>query len=536
LSLASGASQQIDLKTWIQNAGLKALDGQINLSYSFTGTETDLLAEQGSVDQTQNYVFEVPAVGRASSVSKFICYWSIIGDNDSMISLWNYTAKSQNLALTLYFQGGKYVVPVTLGPNASAEIDVLSIIRGGQPDPHGNTIPGNIQEGSAVLSAGGDVTAAMQIASSSAVFNVRNATCGVICTSCNGVTEFVLIPGIFYLPFNSSGQSSGQWTYGDGTLVSNITSGTWSGGDASIATVSSSGMVTSTSTPGSTDISLFINDVPVDAGQICSGEGVPYCPPPYQMGASGPVNVVNVQINSADITKDTISVSLISSDNSLSGQFTLTLTGPNGASATLFNGTQSAGTHSYFFNLTSFPTDEFTQIKASWALNDQTITGSYNYHIRIIGNTHLTVYNTPSESQCSGNPQSDISFDNNCKSYTYNYISGFISRVTNITGGTGSGHSTNHGDVYQEFYCSGYQPTSLRINQTIKGTFGSLNDTTLAACPTSPDYVSGAKIYIQGVGIKTVTDRCPHCCNDLPHFDNYTTSTQCSGIGDPRAL
>jgi len=31
-------------------------------------------------------------------------------------------------------------------------------------------------------------------------------------------------------------------------------------------------------------------------------------------------------------------------------------------------------------------------------------------------------------------------------------------------------------------------------------------------------------------GVKTVTDRCGHGCEDITHLDNYTTDTNCSGI------
>ena len=50
------------------------------------------------------------------------------------------------------------------------------------------------------------------------------------------------------------------------------------------------------------------------------------------------------------------------------------------------------------------------------------------------------------------------------------------------------------------------------------------------------DYSPGARIYIKGVGVKTVTDRCPACCY-TPHFDNYSTSGQCTGLGSlPSAI
>ncbi len=154
------------------------------------------------------------------------------------------------------------------------------------------------------------------------------------------------------------------------------------------------------------------------------------------------------------------------------------------------------------------------------------------YHIRVNGSTHLTQYNTPNETQCSGSQQPDTVYDNSCQVTNGSLISSFISRVTNLIGGTGSGQSINYRGVQQEFFCPGYSSTSLRGWQTITGKLGPLSNTTVAVCKSGPDAVAGAQIYIQGTGVKTVTDYCPHCCLDLPHYDNYNTSQQCSGLYD----
>ncbi len=146
-----------------------------------------------------------------------------------------------------------------------------------------------------------------------------------------------------------------------------------------------------------------------------------------------------------------------------------------------------------------------------------------------MGTYHQTQYNTPAESSCTGGPQDITVWDNSCHGTNTTVISGFDFRVTNPAGGTGSGHSINWGDVYQEFTCSGGSGV-LRGHQTITGTLGSLNDATVAACSSSELYAAGTQVYIVGEGVKTVTDRCPACCNDVTHLDNYTTNTQCSNV------
>ncbi len=116
-------------------------------------------------------------------------------------------------------------------------------------------------------------------------------------------------------------------------------------------------------------------------------------------------------------------------------------------------------------------------------------------------------------------------------------LSGFDFRVTDPSTGTGSGHSNSYGDVSEEFLCS-TGSGDLRSPYTIKGSLGAVGPTTVAACMKNSDlYVANRRLYIVGEGVKTVTDACTSCCNDVTHLDNYSTSTQCSGLRSlPNAL
>lgn len=342
LTLSAGASQQADLISMIKQSGLQLPNGSVNLSVSYSGLDGEIQSEQGSVDQSGTYVFEVPSVYRATSIGKFICYWSITSDNDTMVSLWNYTTATEHLALTLYFHGGHYVIPVVLGPNGSTDIDILSIVRSGQADAHGNTVPGDIVEGSAMLTAGEDETASMQIASSAATFNVRNATCGDICETCNGITEFDLTPDLLGLAINTSGQSTGQETYNTGT-VQNTTTGTWSSSATGIATVNTTGMVSATAQPGASLIEFILDDAPIGVGQLCSEE--PVGCPVSNFGAEAPANVVTVTFSplSVVVAGQTATVTAtVNYGSSGSGPaVTLTLTSSGTGTATFSNGSTS---------------------------------------------------------------------------------------------------------------------------------------------------------------------------------------------------
>jgi hypothetical protein len=63
----------------------------------------------------------------------------MFGDTNTMITLWNYSASTQDLTLTLHYAGGSYDVPVHLEPGADLDLDVVSLSRSGVPDAHGTT-------------------------------------------------------------------------------------------------------------------------------------------------------------------------------------------------------------------------------------------------------------------------------------------------------------------------------------------------------------------------------------------------------------
>ena len=243
-----------------------------------------------------------------------------------------------------------------------------------------------------------------------------------------------------------------------------------------------------------------------------------------------PADQYQAVITGADITIDSITIDLEPAGHS--GNLRIQLTGPSG-NYTVYNSTATGGgPHAYSFAMTqSAPRYEFTNVTAEWTVDGTTIPARYPYHIRNLGKTHQTGYNSPMESVCGGQPQPDTLFDSKCHLTNGNLLSSFIDQLTNINYGTGSGHSTNYGDVGQEFLCAGRSATSLRTHVTIKGALGSLDDDTVAVCHTGRDYVRGAKLFVIGVGLKTVTDRCPKCCDDPPHIDQYATVTDCPWPG-----
>jgi hypothetical protein len=250
----------------------------------------------------------------------------------------------------------------------------------------------------------------------------------------------------------------------------------------------------------------------------------------------------SVEITSADISQDQVVVQL-SGVLPDTGALDLRITNTNGqnpVSVIIGGDVVGPGTYTYSFGQETMPLGQYSNISATWTPDNATAHTDYQYDIKVLGVYRQTQYNTPGESDCSGNPSPVTIWNANCTGFDGAIVGGFDFRVTNPQGGTGSGHSIYFGDVQQEQSCS-KGSGDLRGCSKIKGSLGSLSDSTIAVCPrdtnsTSDMYVSGRQVYIKGQGMKTVTDACPACCSDPvqadnhAHFDNYTTDTSCSGI------
>jgi hypothetical protein len=287
VSLQAGETTQFDLESQFGSAN-PLPNGYGHLTASFQGQDGDLILETGSVDQTKNYVFEVTPSQQADSASRTICFWSVEGSNDSMITVWNYKDVAEDLDLTLYYSGGHYIIPIHLEALEAYNLDMLMLIRSQASDPYGTLIPSNVTSGSALLSSPGDELEKISVAVSASVYSVRNATCGVICNTCNGVSGLGFSPLPYPVTMLNTAQEYVQMTMNTGSVTTNPAGGIWQTGSSAVASISSSGLLTGVSV-GQTSVQFLIDGVPVDAGVICASE---YTPCPYEDIATGsPVTV-----------------------------------------------------------------------------------------------------------------------------------------------------------------------------------------------------------------------------------------------------
>ncbi len=255
----------------------KFASGTAHLMFAFRGREGDLLVQTGSVDQTMNYVFEVVPAEMLPTASRTLCFWSAEGDSDSMITVWNYDSSAQDLVLKLFFTGGRYQIPIHLGPGETYTLSTMELVRSGRPDPSGVVIPTYINSGSAVLSGKGGERDSISVGVASATYNVRNATCSPDCVNCNGVSQIVVSPSSLSLSSEASSQVTATEVWNTGQQLPAV--GTWSSTNSSVATASS-GLITGVAAGAAT--AKIMESNASRPGQACLGLEGSHCP-------SGPV-------------------------------------------------------------------------------------------------------------------------------------------------------------------------------------------------------------------------------------------------------
>ena len=260
--LAPGATEKLEMSRYFNAAD--ALDsGYGHLSVAYSGRRNDLLFDVGSIDQTLDYVFQVMPSVEAPTPAKIFCYWSVEGDTSTMISIWNYADTPQDATLTLYFSGGKYLIPVHLDAKQTYNLDAMTLVRAHAPDLDGNVIPEYIKSGSAMLVGPKGELDSMTLVVSASTYNVRNATCWPICIDCGGISR-VSVPN-YSVVAGSTAQATATIVTESGS--SQETSGQWTTSNPNVATIDGNGVITAVNS-GSATIEFGPLNAP-QAGMYC---------------------------------------------------------------------------------------------------------------------------------------------------------------------------------------------------------------------------------------------------------------------------
>jgi len=267
LTFSPNQSQSLDVMSLVSAAGLKNFNGSINLAFDVKGQEGALLLAAGSMDQSNNYVFEVMPRGIGESASKSIGHWSTANGEDTMVTVWNPADEAQDFVFRLVFSGGHYLLPMHFAPRATRTFNISEIIQNQLPDAEGNIIPVTVHEGSATLGGShGDVEHIL-VAMDSGTYNVRKATCGSSCVYCDGYTSFAMNPGSanFAVQTTKLYQFIGTWSSGAQYSVGT----NWSSSKTAVATAASTTGVATGVSPGSANINGYFSE-PVYEGTVCS--------------------------------------------------------------------------------------------------------------------------------------------------------------------------------------------------------------------------------------------------------------------------
>ena len=237
-----------------------------------------------------------------------------------------------------------------------------------------------------------------------------------------------------------------------------------------------------------------------------------------------------VEILAADVVSDRVVVRL--EPIGVTGTLEVTLVGDT--THVITTRTATGGTYPLSFGISSVPVGTYTDVRATWTMPGYTAGHTRTHRFQVLGNYRHSQYNTPSESMCSGEPRSSYVTNSQCVFTRTSMKSDFV-RMVNLNG---SGTSLHHGTVGREFWClsrphvpDDADKLSFRLDRGTLGACGEdTGNNTVAVDELHQELSCGDRVYIVGVGVKTVTDYCPGCAPN--QLDNYTTSRACSDVLD----
>ena len=93
---------------------------------------------------------------------------------------------------------------------------------------------------------------------------------------------------------------------------------------------------------------------------------------------------ITVQILSADVTEDCINVTLRPEQRR--GVFTLKLIGPEVQHTIRTVQDRASGSYAETFDIPNLAVGEYTQVYASWNVDGELATDTFDYHIQVLGN------------------------------------------------------------------------------------------------------------------------------------------------------
>src|SRR5262249_50478661 len=143
IRLRPARSTLINLRDY-QLRGLIPEDvAQGNIKLEYNAGHDALLADLASVDQNGSFVSPVPLIC-AGNRSMHMVFWRTDGTWESMLTLQNVAAQSNDLEVKISWQGGEFVVKENINPGDTAMVSINEIQKSQQPDAQGHVIPRDV--------------------------------------------------------------------------------------------------------------------------------------------------------------------------------------------------------------------------------------------------------------------------------------------------------------------------------------------------------------------------------------------------------
>jgi len=133
--------------------------------------------------------------------------------------------------------GGHYGYPIHLGPRELRTFNISEIAHNQIPDAEGNTVPVSVQERSATISGSQADNQHILVAMDAGTYNVKKATCGLYCQSCDGVVAFWIDVNNFTVATSQIKQEYLKDQWGSGQQHDLSSNSSWSSNNTSLATV-----------------------------------------------------------------------------------------------------------------------------------------------------------------------------------------------------------------------------------------------------------------------------------------------------------
>ena len=370
----------------------------INVAFSYTGAWGDIVAGAGSMDDAGNYVFPVPAQPASQTGGVSSIYWLTAGGFDTMYTVWNPLAHSQELLLILNYgaAGETWRMPLILEPQASAMIDIGELIRTQQPDQDGNSLPLDLEQGSLLLTSAANTTVDMITAVlSGGIYNPRKATCGQTCEMCNGMTGQEIMPIAIFVAPGGQSQASYSYIWYNGTKYDITNSSSWSSSAPQTLTTQTEGQshpgLSTGMNPGTADTGVtYVYAIPVNAGQICTPAGeLPPCPVTPEISDNQPGTVtptVTIQVQSGFMSMAGNGLVILGGTGGLTSTAVTAVGNPSGGSVTWTAGPnlQIGGANSANASLTGTAGSASagdTYVSAKYTVNGQSASASVKFTV-----------------------------------------------------------------------------------------------------------------------------------------------------------